>query len=441
MRAADSVRVLWLDCFTDVLCAARTDLLILTYIVRRHTGQHCRVLQDVFTDWWSDDFRQFLERVDPAFLIVGDAHAHAYERGGGCVEVGDVSVLMRGLTLSLLSHNFRCVRMNEMRAGANGIVAFQYQMPVEYQHKLRQQPIVPTLSPAPAQQRKRLQDAFASAQSNSSLSWNKAISSLPSLPPSSPNSRLALTVYAVGQLLTAKSANADSVDLAKLLILQAVLLSALPLSSRALLDEKVLDQVNSPPSVLTSLLPTYFDSIASVLVTTSVDSTISSDSTLLDLFDLRLLLALRTHIHSASSIGLTRQQADVLNQCWSLAAGAVTGVSKDWLPLYAVKELAPEVDVETAEEEEARKEKEAQAKEQPQQQQEQKAAPTASHAATAEEKVTKPTEDGEDKRVMGRRGRGRAGGEEGGSEGSEEAASQASQASRSASKECQWRMG
>ena len=183
-------------------------------------------------------------------------------------------------------------------------------------------------------------------------------SSLPVLPPSSPNSRLALTVYAVGQLLTAKSANADSVELAKLLVLQAVLLGALPLSSRALLDEKLIDQVNAPPSALVALLPTYFDAIASVFLTASADSTVSNDWTLLDLFDLRLLLALRAHIRSASSIGLTQQQADVLNQCWSLAAAAVTGVSKEWLPLYSVKELAPESDVETAEDEAARLEKE-----------------------------------------------------------------------------------
>ena len=382
-------RVLWLDCFTDVLCAGRTDLLVLTHIVRRHVGRQCRVLQDVFADWWSDEFRQFLERVDPAFLIVGDAHSHAYELGGGGGEVMDVSVLMRGLTLSLLSHNFRCVRMNEMRAGANGITAFQYQMPVEYQHKLRQQPIIPTLSPLPAQRRKQLQDAFASAQSSSSLSWIKVTSSLPSLPSASPNNRLSLTVYAVGQLLAAKSANADSVELAKLLILQAVLLGALPLSSRALLDEKLTDQVNSPPSTLSSLLPTFFASIASVFLTASADSAISDDSTLLDLFDLRLLLALRNRITSATSIGLTRQQADVLTQCWSLAAGAVTGVAKEFLPLYGVKELAPEVDVETAEEEEARKEKEAQAKEQPSQpQQEEKDAPAAS--SSVEKSARKP---------------------------------------------------
>ena len=70
-------RLLWLDDFAASI-ACRPDLLSARELLRLHAGRHCRLQQDSFASVTTPAFAAFLERVDPAFIIVGDGHDAAY---------------------------------------------------------------------------------------------------------------------------------------------------------------------------------------------------------------------------------------------------------------------------------------------------------------------------------------------------------------------------
>ena len=230
-------RVLWLDEVGAAVTSVRSDYSALRRLLHLHVAAHCRVLQDSFSNWWTEEFAAFLERVDPAFLIVGDGHDSAYEshppttsdegdEGEKSSSPPSPPALMRSLTLFLLSRNFRCIRLSELTSTANGVFAFQYQMPIEVQHELRKQPRIPRHTA-------RDDEKASGGDEKASKRWadvQKAVASLPSLPSASPCSRLALTSYALALSLSEETPQAlsASVPLSKAVLLHSVLLSSSP---------------------------------------------------------------------------------------------------------------------------------------------------------------------------------------------------------------------
>ena len=298
-------RLLWVDEVGASVVGLRSDYSALRRLLRLHVQRHCRLLQDSFPNWWADEFAAFLERVDPAFLIVGDGHDWAYPSHALITEGGEEgrpstavspSSLMRSLTLSLLSRNFRCIRLSELQSTANGVFAFQYQMAIEVQHQLRTLPRIPQLHSAKDDEKVEGADGEATRR------WaevQSAIAALPSLPPAYPSTRLALTCYALACSLAEESAEVASTSetsepLAKAVLLQALLLSSLPLSSRHSDDAELARRLDgaSAPLPFAPFLHRFFRHVDAALQrTVGAGQPPSVDASLVDLFDLRSLLS------------------------------------------------------------------------------------------------------------------------------------------------------
>jgi hypothetical protein len=308
-------RVLWIDEVGEAVTALRPDYAALRRVLHLHVHLHCRLLQDSFANWWADDFAVFLERVDPAFLVVGDGHDSAYDshppqstEGGG--DEGSLSAslspssLMRSLTLFLLSRNFRCIRLSELSSTANGVFAFQYQMPIEIQHQLRKQPRIP--------QRQAVDDEKAGGGAEESTRrWEdiqRAVASLPSLPPAYPSARLALTCYALALSLSEETASAlsTSAPLSKAVLLQSILLSSLPLSARHSDDAELGRRLSpqQPPLPFAPFLHRFFVHVDAALQWTQRTGQGKDgrqppvDRSAIDLFDLRALLSTTDQLDS-----------------------------------------------------------------------------------------------------------------------------------------------
>ena len=307
------------------------DFSALRRLLRLHVRGQCRLLQEDFANWWSADFSAFLERVDPAFLIVGDGHDDAYashaldttqqqqqqgegETDGSVEAAPSPSSLMRSLTLFLLARNFRCIRLSELTCTANGMFAFQFQMAIEYQHQLRTKPRIPQHRTHSG----RGGDEEKEGKSQRSIqTWRelvKAIRALPcftSSPP--PPSRLLLTCYALAQALAGHRDGEDAsamVSSFKALLLHAVLLSSLPLSARHRSEDAELSRRLHPASSPFSFAPflaRFFTHLDDALCAVSEgaaqqtsDVQVACDASMLDLFDLRLLLTIEDQLSQTS---------------------------------------------------------------------------------------------------------------------------------------------
>ena len=318
-------RVLWLDELGAAVAGLRPDFSVLRRVLRLHVRSQCRLMQDDFPNWWSPEFGAFLERVDPAFLIVGDGHDDAYtshsldtQRGEGETETGEAplspSSLMRSLTLFLLARNFRCIRLSELSCTANAMLAFQFQMAIEYQHQLRTKPRIP--------QHRARNGAHGDEQKEGRSeravqTWTevvKAVQALPCFTSSPPPSRLALTCYALAQAL-ARPQDGENVEAvvsySKALLLHAVLLSSLPLSARHREDAELARRLEpqSPPLTFAPFLSRFFTSLDDALLAVGDGAAQADtegqplcDASMIDLFDLRLLLTIHDQLSH------TRQQ-------------------------------------------------------------------------------------------------------------------------------------
>ena len=416
-------RVLWIDALGAAVTAQRSDYSALRRILQRHVRGHCALLQDEFAQWWDEEFAAFLERIDPAFLIVGDGHDAAYathahltdsdagvSEGSSSASSGppSPSSLLRSLTLFLLSRNFRCIRLSELQSTANGIFAFQYQMPIEYQHQLRMQPRNPQHAAAKKRPRDEEKAGDATPAAERWRRVSSAVSALPSIAPSPAPSRLTLTCYALAESLAQQGGESlsTSVEVAKSVLLQCVLLSSLPLPARRFEDVALARQLDpsAGPPPCAAVLDRFFAHLDAAL---SVDTAAPCDASLVDVFDLRLLLTITALLQedngqpadgsktlattstdpatsrcrspvsllccrgrcTVRSLGLSRAQAALLEDSWALLCSTVRSSSPDiaasgalsesFLPFFSVERLAPASDVESAEEEQRRTSEEA----------------------------------------------------------------------------------
>ena len=303
--------MLWIEELGLAVTSPRADYSVLRRVLRSHVAGHCGVLQDQFVNWWSGEFSAFLERVDPAFLIVGDGHDNAYDSHAQSTDEGgegqpgtasSPSSLMRSLTLFLLSRNFRCIRLSELTSTANGIFAFQYAMQIEYAHQLRKQPRIPQQR---LTEREGGEEGKEETNEKAVARWvamQSAVAALPSLPPAYPTSRLALTCYALShslaeQLSASGKELEDSISLSKAVLLHSVLLSSLPLSARHSEKSELARRLDSTATALpfAPFLNRFFTHLnASLALSERQGMTVeaAADGPLVDLFDLRFLLSL-----------------------------------------------------------------------------------------------------------------------------------------------------
>jgi hypothetical protein len=234
------------------------------------------------------------------------------------------------------------IRFTELQFKTNAMISFQYVMPIQYQNFLRAiKPTQPEFlqninyNPTPAPLNHQLL---------TSLAGNPAVST--------ENTRFLVTVYSLCQILKESSANPTVIELCKEILLHTFYLSVLPLPSRGFADGLLADFTLSTASsaALRQFFAHSFAVFSAVNKNSGLLPALSGHS--IDLFDLRLFEITQKLLNSAQTthLGFTKAMQSSLTSVWSAIIQHSGAKAANFLPFHHITEIAPTVDVKTAEE-------------------------------------------------------------------------------------------
>jgi hypothetical protein len=367
----------------------------------RHLREKLHILTNEFDNWWEKPFHVFLEHVDPAFILVGDgagagnpaAASAAASSSGVPAASASVSALstymsslslssttsralptfeiVRSLSLYLLAHHLRVIRLTELSFANNSMYAFQMAMALPYKKMLLAEG-----GYKPHEKLLEKADVSAAAVAASAVAASREGHADPTI--GAPryrvdarqsfdsklhaklaananlmnDARLLNTTYALAKLLSlpaskqaATSAGLSLPDLAKAILVHTLLLRHLPVDSRCLVWEQADAKKRAATVKHASILQEFFAQLLVATVnTSSVPAASDADAAAaLDLFDGRLLSFLLHVVNGGSvkSLGWSASMESTLLSAWdALKTEAPAAGLNAFLPFQSIQIIA-----------------------------------------------------------------------------------------------------
>jgi len=385
----------------SVVWASTPLIQLLRDIAVRHLRERLGQLVDEFDCWWGEEFMKFLDGVDPAFVLVGDGEGSAAGAAPAVDAAADPSAssssssspavsgdnmdalsrllshtqlipssssppsivgsheVSRSLTLYLLSHHFRVVRLTEISFANNVMYGFQVAMVPKYKKLLRSD------DAGCWKADERLVDAINKAEQNGAKELDhhphtkgapfyrahakkqvdaKVLAALKDVAALQTDARLTASAYALIKVLQDSELGKSSVngltgiDLCKVLLIHAFLLKHLPLDARSLVWEKA----ESDCSAYAPLLRAFHQHLMTAVVGGGLTPSAADSTSLLDLFDGRLFAFLLNTLHDSSvtTLGWSSSMEKSIVSVWE-AMKSQSGVALPSLvPLNSVTTIA-----------------------------------------------------------------------------------------------------
>jgi len=391
-------RFVFFHAFGGVAFADAPLIQIIRETAIRHLRERLRVPVSQFHNWWEAPFHAFLERVDPAFILVGDgagaaasasadngvsalsAHMSSLSLSSSASSALPATDVIRSLSLYLLSHHFRVIRLTELSFANNSMYAFQMAMAQAYKKMLRGEEgkdgkaggykphpkvaaqeagpaddsvaTVGIEAVAPAERAQGPPRYRVEAQKNFDAKLFEKLAATPAL---QADKRLQITTYALARLLAhpaakqaATAAGISLSDLSKAVLAHTLLLRHLPVDSRCLVWEDAEARASGGVPKHQPLLQQLFAHLLEATVATAAPAahvSAADAAAALDLFDGRLLSFLLQTVLKAGagvkSFGWSAPMEQALLAAWeALRAEAKDAGLGAFLPFGSVTAIA-----------------------------------------------------------------------------------------------------
>lgn len=353
------------------------DVLFLRELLIFHLKQHCHVLVDQFNHHTDSKFEKFLQRIDPAFVLVGDgftvntsndsappasaadnfklfhtdylqhlessAQSNTATNGTTFTPRADI----RSFTLYMLSHtSIRCIRLTELKYSQNSLFGFQLAMPPSLRRVLRERPN-PELDAAFDQGPIYRVNHLAMVNTQLITHIETLLASQLHVVNASQSQqythKFVTVIYALHHVLQAQE-NLDQFKevsketLCKLFLIHSLFSTIVPLPSRAL-NWKT-NESNTHPRFESFVAQVYQHALPA-LVKYTHNEAIKQLPSLLDFFDGRLF-AFLLHIFTTASfksnitsLGITKEQESFISALWKLVDS-----KSNFVPLLSITHLA-----------------------------------------------------------------------------------------------------
>ena len=326
----------------------------LVQLLRERVIQHLRALNvalNEFENWWDQPFTEFLERVDPAFILVGDGNKPSSSSASSSSSSSSSSSITSltshlaqlslaapvltpneiicSMTLYLLSHHFRVIRLTELSFAGNCMYGFQFAMHQLYKNQLR---AVDGYKPHEALKAKTEQPIYridAAKKYDASLASQMASKVK--------EARLQHVAYALTKALESNS-SAENIEVAKSIAVATVLSKHLALDGRALVWTK---EDRNQSLKYASFLATFHQQLLIASIGSGANDSTKPTAGELDIFDGRLVAFVLYALHqqNITTLGWSGSMESELLAAWACIKSVVPSAG-DFLPLAQLKSIA-----------------------------------------------------------------------------------------------------